>query len=307
MALPVLVVNRGALLDDFQQGRRVQRLVRLAEVKDAFHQVDEVAAVSVRQFNEGGARLRSERQLALEKGFRPLNDAFQRRSVQGMHDEDLAAGEKGAVQFKGGVFRGGAHERDGSVFHVWQEAVLLGAVEPVDFIHEEEGSLAVFPPFGGLVKSFPQIRHAGEDGGERDEVHGRARGQDARQRGFSAAGRPPQDEAGQLAGIRHEPDGPSLPQQVVLAHDFLQGGRSQAVRQGPVREGGKQARRIVFFHGVHHTPREKGRQGAHHGISGGADGLACHGAGGSPTAFNGIKEKTGRKGKTPGRSGVYWT
>ena len=175
-----------------------------------------------------------------------------------LEDKDLAAGEQRRVDLEGGVFRGGAHERDGSVFHVWQEAVLLGAVEPVDFIHEEEGSLAVFPPFGGLVKGFPQIRHAREDGGERDEVHGRARSQDARQRGFSAAGRPPQDEAGQLAGIRHEPDGPSLPQQVVLAHDFLQGGRSQAVRQGPVREGGKQARRVVFFHAHHHTPREKG-------------------------------------------------
>lgn len=71
VALPVLVVNRGALLDDFQQGRRVQRLVRLAEVKDAFHQVDEVAAVSARQFNEGGARFRGERAACAGEGIPP--------------------------------------------------------------------------------------------------------------------------------------------------------------------------------------------------------------------------------------------
>lgn len=91
MAFPVLVVHRGALLDDFQQGLRVQDVVRPAQVKDAFHQVDEVAAVAVRQVHQGGAGFRCERQLPLEKGFRPFNDAVQRCGVQSVHDEDLAA------------------------------------------------------------------------------------------------------------------------------------------------------------------------------------------------------------------------
>ena len=269
MAFPVLVVNRGALLDNFQQCVRAQHFIGLAEVKDAFHQVNEVASVSVCQFYQGGARFRRERQFSLKKGFRPFNDAFQSRGVQGVHDKDFAAGEEGAVQFKGGVFRSGPHQRNGSVFHIWQKTVLLGAVEPMYFIHEQEGPMAVFPAPGRFVKGFSQIRHAGEDGGESCEMHGRARRQNARQRGFSAAGRPPQNKAGHLAGVRHEPERSSFPQQMILAHDVFQCGRPQAVRQRAVREGGKQARGVVFFHDAHHTPPVKGRQGEPAGISGG--------------------------------------
>ena len=126
-------------------------------------------------------------------------------------------------------------------------------------------------------------------------MHGRARRQNARQRGFSAAGRPPQNKAGHFAGVRHEPERASFPQQVVLAHDFFQCGRPQAIRQRAVCKGGEQARRIVFFHDAHHTPPVKGRQGEHEGISGVSGKTARHGEDVAP-ALRGGRE-LGRKKK----------
>lgn len=97
------------------------------------------------------------------------------------------------------------------VFHIGEEAVLLGAVEAVYFITNRRVPSPYSRRLAASSKAFRRSRHAGEDGGERHEVHGRARGQNARQRGFSAAGRPPQDEAGQFAGVRHAPVWGRLP------------------------------------------------------------------------------------------------
>ncbi len=247
MAFPVLIVNRGALLDNFQQCVRAQHFIGLAEVKDAFHQVNEVASVSVCQFYQGGARFRRERQFSLKKGFRPFNDAFQSRGVQGVHDKDFAAGEEGAVQFKGGVFRSGPHQRNGSVFHIWQKTVLLGAVEPMYFIHEQEGPMAVFPAPGRFVKGFSQIRHAGEDGGELRNAWTCASPECAPAWFFPQPGGPHRIKLVILPESAMSRERSSFPQQMILAHDVFQCGRPQAVRQRAVREGGKQARVSSFF------------------------------------------------------------
>ncbi len=53
------------------------------------------------------------------------------------HAEDLAAGEQGRVHREGGVLGGGADEGDVPL-HVGEEGVLLGLVEAVDLVDEEE-------------------------------------------------------------------------------------------------------------------------------------------------------------------------
>jgi hypothetical protein len=57
--------------------------------------------------------------------------------------EDLAAADQRGVDGEEGVFGGCADEEDQAVFHVGEQDVLLGAVEAVDLVEEEDGALAV--------------------------------------------------------------------------------------------------------------------------------------------------------------------
>ena len=127
-------------------------------------------------------------------GFGAGEEVFERGLVKAAKDEDLAAGEQRAVQGKGGVLGGGTDEDDGAVLDDRQKAVLLGAVEAVDFIDEEEGALAGFAAAPGFIEGALQIGNAGEDGGERDEMQPGGCGEQARDRGFTNAGRAPEDE-----------------------------------------------------------------------------------------------------------------
>ena len=89
-----------------------------------------------------GAGLRGEREGLAEIGLGAGQQRFQGGIVQAAQHQDLAAGEQGAVQREGRVFRGGADQDDGAVLDHGQKAVLLGAVEAVDFVHEQQGDLA---------------------------------------------------------------------------------------------------------------------------------------------------------------------
>jgi hypothetical protein len=55
------------------------------------------------------------------------------------------AGEERPHDLKVGVLRRRADEDDRAVLHVRQEGVLLGLVEAVDLIHQQDGALAVHP------------------------------------------------------------------------------------------------------------------------------------------------------------------
>ncbi len=74
-------------------------------------------------------------------GFRPPQQHFQRRIVQPPQHQHLGAGQQRAVQFKRRILGGGAHQHHGAVFHHRQEAVLLAAVEAVDFVDEQQCAL----------------------------------------------------------------------------------------------------------------------------------------------------------------------
>ena len=56
-------------------------------------------------------------------------------------------------------------EGDEAAFNMVQEGVLLGLVKPVDFVHEEDGTLPPHPErFPGLVDDSPDLLHAREHG-----------------------------------------------------------------------------------------------------------------------------------------------
>ena len=66
-----------------------------------------------------------------------------------------------------------------------EEGILLGLVEPVDFIHEQDGSLALeLPLFFGFVDDLADLLDAGEHRRKMNEMRLGFSGDDARQGGF---------------------------------------------------------------------------------------------------------------------------
>ena len=89
--------------------------------------------------------------------------------AEGVQGVDAAAGEERGDDLKGRVLGCGADEADGAVLDVGQEGVLLGFVEAVNLIDEEDGAGAESGGFFGVDHDLLDLLDAGEDGGELDE------------------------------------------------------------------------------------------------------------------------------------------
>ena len=148
---------------------------------------------------------------------------------------------------KDGVFGGGADEGDGAVFDVGEDGVLLGFVEAVDLVDEEDGALGT--PGAGLGHDAAEVGDAGGDGGELLEAGVGAAGDDAGEGGLAGAGRAPEDDRGQLAGLDEAAEELAGADEVLLADVVVEvRGRMRAARgcaggRGPSDgEGGSYAR-----------------------------------------------------------------
>ncbi len=108
---------------------------------------------------------------------------------------DAAAGEQRGVDLEAGILGGGADEADAAALDVGQEGVLLGLVEAVNLVDEEDGARAVGGGLLGVDHDLLDLLDAGEDGGELDEGGGGEVGDDLGEGGFADAGRAPEDEA----------------------------------------------------------------------------------------------------------------
>src|ERR1700741_58187 len=91
-----------------------------------------------------------------------------RRGV-GFEDIDLGAREERGDDFEGGIFGGGADEENVAGFDVREEGVLLGFVEAVDFVDEDDGAKASSGFFFGFGHDFFYFLDAAGDGAEGDE------------------------------------------------------------------------------------------------------------------------------------------
>ena len=99
-----------------------------------------------------------------------VDDGLDFLRCEALQGEDPAAGEQGRDNLEGRVFGGGADEGNGSVLDVGENDVLLGLVEAVDFVHEQDGGLAVHPaPVAGLGDDAAQVGNPGGDGADRLE------------------------------------------------------------------------------------------------------------------------------------------
>ena len=183
-------------------------------------------------------------------GFGARHQGFQRVVVQPLQHQHLHARQQRAVQLERGILRGGPDQDDGAVLHIRQEPVLLGAVEAVDLVDEQQRALARVAPGAGGVEHPAQVGHAGEHRGNLLEHQPAHIGQQAGDGGLAGARRAPEHQRGQLAGRHHAAERAVRTQQVVLAHHVGQPFGSQPVGQRPGRVVVQTRRLEQISHGV---------------------------------------------------------
>ncbi len=240
MLLTRLVVGRSALLQDARQPLNIERL-NLAQVEQDLGHGQQVAAVAIGQSQHGLARLGRQRQGLFHQGLGPVQQQVERGVVEALQHIDLRAGQQGPVQLKAGVLGRGPDQGDDALFDKGQEAVLLGAVEAVDFVNEQKGLLAGRTPHPRGLEGLLQVSDAREDRADRLVFIARRPGQQAGNGRLAGAGRAPQDHGAQAPCLDHPPDRAALTQQVILAHHLVQGLGPQAVgkrRAGRMDAGG---------------------------------------------------------------------
>ena len=110
--------------------------------------------------------------------------------------KDAAAADQRFVDFKVGVFRGGANQDHCAVFDPRQEGVLLGFVKTVNLVNEKERALAVeFGFFLGVGNGFANLFDTGKNRVDGDKMGACRVGDNPRQRCLAGAGRAVEDQA----------------------------------------------------------------------------------------------------------------
>ena len=180
MLVSRLVVQEGALLEGLFEGGEGDSSravgVRLRGGDGQLQAVEGDAGIAIRHGYEVahglGRQLRSQGpQASVGVAQCALRDEAQLVVLKLPKREDAGAGEERGDDFEGGVLRGGADEDDRAVLDVGQDDILLGLVEAVDLVDEEDGALAVHgAPLPGGLGDATEVGHAGGDGGDGLEV-----------------------------------------------------------------------------------------------------------------------------------------
>ena len=131
---------------------------------------------------------------ALRVFQRPRHDGPDLIGGEQLQGEHPGTGQQRAYYLERRVLRGRPHQGNGPAFNVGQYHVLLGLVEAMDLVHEQDGGLPVhalaFPGFGD---DAAQVGHPRRDGADSLEVSLSGPRHQACQRGLAGARRPPQD------------------------------------------------------------------------------------------------------------------
>ena len=125
----------------------------------------------------------------------PMQKIPQIVGVECLQPEQARPADEGFVDFEVGVFRGRPNQGEGSVLNPWQQRILLGAVEPVHFIDEQDGAQAMtVQSQPGCIHLSAEIFDAGKHRVQAAEVGPGVVGDDPRQRRFANARRAMQQQ-----------------------------------------------------------------------------------------------------------------
>ena len=165
-------------------------------------------------------------------GEGPLEQDHQVLLGQGLEDEHFAPGEQRTVDLKGGILRGGPDEKDAPFLHKGEKGVLLGLVEAVDLVHEDDGPFPELPVALGLLHHRADLLDPAGDGGKVDEFRLCGVGDDPGQGGLSHPRWPPEDHGRDLVPFDQLAKDLSRPQQMLLPDVLCQRARAEPGGQG---------------------------------------------------------------------------
>jgi len=144
------------------------------------------------------------------------------RGGEGFKDVDLGAREQRRDNLEGGIFGRGAYEEDVAGFNVRQKGILLGLVETVNFINEDDGALGGVGFALGLGHDLFDFLDAAENSAEGDEFTARDSGDDAGEGGFTATWRAPQEHGAEIIGFDLQAEGFAGAKKFFLADEFVE-------------------------------------------------------------------------------------
>ena len=169
-------------------------------------------------------------QLRIAQG--PHQQLAQVMGLQRLQAEQARAAHQRLVHLEERVLRGGADQGDGAVLDPRQQSVLLGGVEAVHLVDEQQAAQSVLlqPPLGRLHLGA-QVLHAGEHGVEAAEVGAGAGGDDPGQGRLPHPGRPMQDQVADPIGGDGAAQQPARPEDLLLPLELIERARPQSIRQ----------------------------------------------------------------------------
>ena len=242
VGIALFVVEHRPLLDRFLGDRQIDADLALAIGGGGLHRqfegVEQAAGIAAGHIEQVGLGLVAEADGPLSVApLRIGQGAVQQLAkvawLQPLEPEQAGAADEGLVDFEVGVFGGGADEGDGAVLHPRQQGVLLGRIEAVHLIDEQDRAQAVaLQPLAGGLHLGSQLLHAREHGVEAGEVGAGGVGDDARQGGLAGARGAVQDQVAHPVGGDGAAQQPAVAEDRLLAGEFLKGARAHAIRQG---------------------------------------------------------------------------
>ena len=181
-----------------------------------------------------------------------------RSSLSGCKHVDAAAREQRRDDFERRILGGCADQANGAALDVGQKGVLLGLVEAVNLIDEEDGARMHLGGLRGGDHHLLDLLDAAHDGGELDEAGLGGFGNDLGQGGFAHAGRTPEDHGAGIVALDLHAQGLAGAEQVLLAAVLLQGARTHPLGQRRGAEGALRALRARRRKGSSLAPPRNG-------------------------------------------------
>ncbi len=238
----VAVVLHGGPVDRLLQGGQAD--LRLALVQGGsggrLQGGEGAAGVTAGDAQEVALGLPGEGDGALEAalvGEGALDEALDVVVGERFEGEQQGAGQQRRDHREVRVLRRRRDQRHPAVLDGREQGVLLGLAEAVDLVQEEDGLLAVSAGgAAGAVDDRADLLDSCGDRRQFDEAGVGGLGDDVRQGGLAGAGRAPEDHGGGAGGTGGLADksaqGRARLQQMLLAHDLVEGARAHPHRQG---------------------------------------------------------------------------
>ena len=188
------------------------------------------------------------------------------RRCERVEDVDLRAREKRRDHFERRILGGCADKDNVTGFDVREKGVLLGFVEAVNFVDEDDGAMAAARFLFGDGHDFLDFLNARENGAEGDKFRTRQARDEARERGLSATRRSPEKHGAEVVIFDLHAQGFAGTEKFFLTNEFIERARAHALGERLVGGGNVRLRDVRQM-----------REEAHNwfGERGTADGLMC--------------------------------